>query len=210
MKKTTKYFNIINIILFIVVLTILFYIIDKLCNNNVETFYAGNTNSQEKLNNTLVFISKLLNENNIKNWFIGYGTLLGIIRGNSCIEGDDDIDIICNVSDREKIKIILNNNGLKLNNVSKSNHIMKTEETNKYSSIDFYTAKIDNNGGFQDNWEKVLWSNCYKDNKLIELKWKETYLYLPNNYEEKLVNRYGEKWRTPQKTKGPTPRKKVI
>ena len=207
MKRLNKSY--INIFLFIVIIIILFYFINKYYNNNIEGFYAGNTNTKEKLNNTLVFISKLLNQNNIQNWFIGYGTLLGIIRGNSCIEGDDDIDIICDINDRENIKRILQNNGICLDNVS-NKYITKTKETEQYSSVDFYNSEIDCNGGFKDNWEKVLWSNCYNNNKLIEFKWMDTYLYLPNNYEQKLLNRYGERWRVPQKTKGPSPRKKVI
>ena len=52
---------------------------------------VGKKNDKILLNKTLLFIIKLLNDNNIKNWFIGYGTLLGIIRENSCIDGDDDV-----------------------------------------------------------------------------------------------------------------------
>ena len=207
MKKVNK--SCMNIFLLILLIIFLFYLIDKSCNYNIENFYAGNTNTKEKLNKTLVFISKLLNQNNIKNWFIGYGTLLGIIRGNSCIEGDDDIDIICDINDSENIKKILKDNGILLDSVSNKN-ITKTKETEKYSSIDFYNSVIDCNGGFKDNWENVLWSNCYKNKKLVEFKWNNTYLYLPNNYKQKLVNRYGDKWRVPQKTKGPSPRKKII
>ena len=55
---------------------------------------AGGPKSEKLLNNTLLFIIKLLNKNNIKNWFVAYGTLLGIVRNNSCIDGDNDIDII--------------------------------------------------------------------------------------------------------------------
>ena len=51
---------------------------------------TGNQNDRKKLNNTLLYITKLLNEANIKNWFIGYGTLLGIIREKSCIHNDWD------------------------------------------------------------------------------------------------------------------------
>ena len=41
-----------------------------------------NKNSKVKLNNTLIHIIKLLHKYNINNWFIAYGTLLGIIRNN--------------------------------------------------------------------------------------------------------------------------------
>lgn len=61
-----------------------------------------------------MFIIKLLNDNNIKNWFIGYGTLLGIIRENSCIDGDDDVDIIIDKSNYDKVKQLLVENNINL------------------------------------------------------------------------------------------------
>ena len=67
----------------------------------------GIKNPQEKLNGTLLIIARLLNSNNITNWFAGYGTLLGIIREGSCINNDDDVDIICNRDDYDAIKNIL-------------------------------------------------------------------------------------------------------
>jgi phosphorylcholine metabolism protein LicD len=68
---------------------------------------VGVKNSKEKLNTTLAFIAELLNQNDIYNWFVAYGTLLGIVRGNSCIANDDDVDFVCNVVDYEKIKEML-------------------------------------------------------------------------------------------------------
>ena len=47
-----------------------------------ETF-AGNRESADKLNATLIKVSQLLNQNRVKDWFIGYGTLLGIVRNRS-------------------------------------------------------------------------------------------------------------------------------
>ncbi len=177
---------------------------------NKELFYHGNTNSKEKLNKTLLLIIKLLQDNKINNWFIGYGTLLGIVRENSCIDGDDDIDIICDINNYNKIKYILTNNGFTYKNI-KSKYILKTEETDTYTSVDFYMSEVDKNGNFKDNWENVIWSNCYNDdNKLIEYKWNNSILYFPNNFENKLKNRYGNNWRKPQKTKGPMPRKKIL
>ena len=175
---------------------------------------SGSKTKQEKLNNTLYFLLTLLNNNNIKDWFIGYGTLLGIIRNNSCIDGDDDVDIICNINNYDLIKDLLSKNefifeyGYGINN---SRKILKTKQTKKYVSIDFYMAEINDNGNFRDDWERVVWSNCYIDNKkLIEYVWKDIILYLPNNYEQKLINRYGENWKIPQNNKGPTPRKKIL
>ena len=52
---------------------------------------AGDKFTKDKLNNILIRIVSLLHQNKLKNWFIGYGTLLGITRKNSCIDYDDDI-----------------------------------------------------------------------------------------------------------------------
>ena len=77
----------------------------------------------------------------------------------------------------------------------------------EYSTIDFYMASVHTGGTFHDMWNGVIWSNCYE---LIERKWQNEILYLPNNYKIKLKRRYGADWRTPKDTKGPVPRKKII
>jgi len=68
---------------------------------------VGKKWSKQLLNDTLTFIIKLLNDNNINininNWFIAYGTLLGIVRENSCINGDDDIDIVIDNTNYEQV-----------------------------------------------------------------------------------------------------------
>ena len=98
-----------------------------------------------------------------------------------------------------------------IDEIRSCDRIIKTNETDEYSSIDFYLSEVDYKGNYKDNWEDVLWSNCYdQNNKLLKYEWKNIFLNIPNNYKIKLVNRYGEKWNIPQKSKGPTPRKKVI
>ncbi|MDA9072714.1 LicD family protein, partial [bacterium] len=175
-------------------------------------------------NNTLMFIIKLLNDNNIKNWFIGYGTLLGIIRDDTCINGDDDIDIIIDHSNYDVVKKILIENNIKLEygfGIGDKTNILKTKENDNYCTVDFYMASLDEKGNFHDTWEKVIWSECYNEkNELIQYMWNPTaipsleptaiLLYLPFNYEKKLINRYGEKWRIPQNNKGPMPHKKIL
>ena len=177
---------------------------------------GGKRVGKEMLNNTLLFIIKLLNDNNINNWFIGYGTLLGIIRDNSCIHGDDDIDIIIDASNYDKITNLMIKNGLIKWNINrkvlKTRNIFKTVPTKEYCSVDFYMAQVNKeNGNFHDRWEKVIWSNCYdNNNKLIEYPWRDNILYVPCNAETKLLGRYGPGWRTPQRTKGPKPRKGIL
>jgi hypothetical protein len=175
---------------------------------------VGKKNNKTILNNTLMFIIKLLNDNNIKNWFIGYGTLLGIIREGSCIDGDDDIDIIIDKGNYNVIKQLLIENNINIEfgyGIAKNTNILKTKDNDNYCSVDFYMASIDEKGNFIDTWERVIWSECYNEKKeLIQHIWNENILYLPFNYEKKLINRYGKYWRIPQNSKGVIPRKTIL
>jgi hypothetical protein len=164
-----------------------------------EYFYAGKKETKEKLNNTLEHISKLLNHNNIKNWFIGYGTLLGIIRENECIEKDDDIDILCNKKDFNTIKQMLIDNGFTFKNLGNTNNlILKTNDSYKYASIDFYFCEVDIYGTYIDKWNNNrTWPKCFKNGSLIAYKWKDTILYLPNNKLEHIKKIYGKTWNIP-------------
>ena len=170
---------------------------------------AGGTQNQDKLNNTLLMIIKLLNEHEIKDWFIGFGTLLGIVRDNSCINHDDDVDIVIDESNFDKIVKILDENNFQRNygyGIGLSRNIIKTVENDMYSSIDFYTSRKNDKGDVFVIWENVIWSECYP---LVEYTWKNEKLYFPKNYISNLSNRYGESWRTPQKSKGFRDRKRI-
>ena len=171
---------------------------------------AGAKHSSKFLNHTLFFIISLLHENNMSNWFIAYGTLLGIIRNNSCIEGDDEVDIVIDISHYDILKDILIKSGIEIEygyGIYNSRQILKTKANKNYCSIDFYMASIDTNFNYHDKWENVIWSNCHE---LIEYNWKNITLYVPNNYETKLIKRYGENWRIPDDSKGVIPKKKVL
>jgi phosphorylcholine metabolism protein LicD len=170
---------------------------------------AGVKQSTEKLNNTLKFIITLLINNNITNWFIGYGTLLGIVRNNSCINGDDDIDIIIDKRYTRQLVEIMVKSGFRLQ-YSRHN-LVKTLHTEQFSSIDFYCAEYDNETkNFNDTWEKVIWSNCKLNDNFIKKRWNGLMLNLPFNYKQKLIRRYGEDWNIPKNSKGVFPRLKVL
>ena len=105
---------------------------------------SGETQNEDRLNNTLLMIIKLLNEHKINDWFIGFGTLLGIVRDNSCINHDDDVDIIIDESNFDKIVKILDENNLNRTydyGIGSSKNIIKTKENDMYASIDFYISR---------------------------------------------------------------------
>lgn len=172
---------------------------------------AGHKETKEKLNKTLIFIINLLQKNNITQWFIAYGTLLGIIRDNSCINNDDDIDIIFNKDDYHLIKrILIDNNFIIREDFNDKRIFLKTIRNDTYTSIDFYGAVIDEKGGYYDTWENVIWSKCLINNELNSIEWNDLIIPIPYNHEQKFINRYGKDWAIPRQTKGVRPKKKVI
>jgi phosphorylcholine metabolism protein LicD len=175
---------------------------------------GGQKETSEKLNKTLLFLITLLNNNNIKNWFVCYGTLLGLVRENSCIDNDDDIDIIIDKSNYDIIKKILKDNNFIISyqyGIKDSNDIIKTESTSEYSSIDIYMGDY-NNGYVKDLWNKLIINDCFLDTEwsnetlktnktFIEKKWNGQNIYYPNNYKRILLNRYGKDWKIKQNKK---------
>lgn len=175
---------------------------------------VGKRETKEKLNETLLFILTLLDDNNIKNWFVCYGTLLGMIRENSCIDNDDDIDIIIEKSNYDTVKKILIENNFEIEygyGINNSNHIIKTKSNDKYASIDIYMGNY-NDKNVIDLWNKLTINDCFldKDNKtFIESKWNGKNIYYPNNYERILINRYGNDWKIKKNKKVPQTMKEL-
>lgn len=175
---------------------------------------AGQKQPSSKLNFTLLTIILLLNKYKMKNWFIGYGTLLGIARNKSCVDNDDDIDIMVDKKNADEIKHILTKHGFKLR--LDRHNFMNTFNTPTHAQIDFYLCDITNDD-FNDTHSNILWKNCYPLKKgTFYLKNDDSHdvhqgeLYLPNKYELKLKHRYGEDWRIPQSTKIPVGKRYVL
>ena len=175
---------------------------------------AGTKQTSEKLNKTLLFLITLLSDNKVNNWFVCYGTLLGLVRENSCIDKDDDIDIIIEKSNFDILTKLLIENNFKLEygyDIKNSKHIIKTKTTSDYSSIDIYMGDY-NNENVKDLWNKLTIRDCYSDTEnktFIEKKWNGQKIYYPNNYERILINRYGNDWKIKQDKKIPQTMKEL-
>ena len=176
---------------------------------------VGRKETSEKLNKTLLFLITLLNNNNIKEWFVCYGTLLGLVRENSCIDNDDDIDIIIEKSNYDIVKKILIENNFKLiynYGIENSKYIIKTNYTSDYCSIDIYMGEYINNKNIKDLWNNLTINDCFLDTEnktFIEKKWNGQNIYYPNNYEKILFNRYGKDWKIKQDKKIPQTMKEL-
>ena len=59
----------------------------------------NNTLTVEENFSNLIFITNIISE---LEYFIFFGTLLGMVRENNLIENDDDIDIYVNLKERDQ------------------------------------------------------------------------------------------------------------
>ena len=94
-----------------------------------------------------------------------YGTLLGLVRENSCIDNDDDIDIIIDKVYYDVIKTKLKAHNIEFEysyGIRRSRKILKTKATSKYASIDIYMGDFSDNDVY-DEWNKLNIKDCYFD-----------------------------------------------
>jgi len=165
---------------------------------------AGINTDKEKLNRTLEVIANVLHEENINDWFIFFGTLLGIVRENSCIEGDDDLDIMINC-DYQQLRNALEKKGFDFMEghygIKNPDTILKSHPTQEFGSVDFYMCNVNESGDFHTPWHGVISTDSYVNidaKTFVYKEWSSTVLQLPNNYESKLINMYSPSWKVPQ------------
>ena len=152
---------------------------------------AGSPQTADKLNHTLHYLLDFFDEHNIDDWFISYGTLLGITREGSCIDGDDDIDICINNYWPDVKKL------LQLDNIWHYHpNFINTHGTEELAQMDFYLCDVNDNGDFKDTWERVTWSQCYEDDGCLAIGlFQGRELNIPANHIKKLETRYGPTWK---------------
>jgi hypothetical protein len=169
---------------FIIILIILFLISLYLYSKTIKENFSGKSQNVKNLNITLKKIVNNLHKYDIKNWYIAYGTLLGIVRNNNCIDGDDDIDIIIDSSEISKLYKLKEMEGYNFDCKPRNTFVRLIGKENV--PIDFYVAKIEDNTFF-DNHENLQWKNVFP----IKYKyWKGEILFLPNDYISKLKTLY--------------------
>lgn len=170
----------------------------------------------ENNNKNLIIISKILNDNNIE-YFPFYGTLLGLVREDSCIEGDDDIDIMVSYEYREQIYKIMTNLGMK--NTDGGRHFLQfTYRIGKQPVIaDFYLFE-EKEEYLIEKWnffgkEKDSRYNIHYDKKnIFPLKskvWKGVEIKMPHSPEFLVEYCYGKKWKE-KKDKGSEYRHTIV
>jgi len=159
----------------------------------------------EKNNTNLRIISNILCDNKI-GFFPFYGTLLGLVRENSCIEGDDDVDLMINIKEKSKVYVLFLKKCFKLT-VSGENFLQFAYMIEKQSVvIDFYFYE-EREDFLVDKWnffgrEKERDYFVFYDKRhffpLKEIEWGRNGLLIPLYSEDLIEYCYGKKWKTPQ------------
>lgn len=174
---------------------------------------------KRKAPNILLLLIDVLEENEIDYW-IEYGTLLGAIREKKIIEHDYDIDIGVLESKIDKVKLekVLKKSGFKkISEISLNGKV--TENKYKYKKlkigIDFYFFYDEENkikGYYYGNLQNLTYTETLKKlNGLVayecifkkfnigryEIYGKE--IKIPQNYNEHLIEYYGENYMIPDK-----------
>ena len=156
----------------------------------------------------LLTISKILNR---VEYFICYGTLLGLTRDNKIIFGDDDVDLLINYKHKNKVlKKMHLNKSFKINKKVSNKFFIQfvKKETNSYSFVDFYfyINKTNNNyiiekHNFLSNFKDPKFSIHFPKKFIFPIKSDKTFssILLPSKPEKLCQFLYGEDWKIPLK-----------
>ena len=155
----------------------------------------------------LVFVNKILNK---IEYFVFFGTLLGLVREKNLIKNDDDIDIYINIKDRNKVIEILQKNSVIVDlnlSVNKEKCFLQVKRTinNKNAIIDFYFYEEDtdksyiiekwNFGADPGNPSKYLRIPKIFTHPIKKIKIKSHKFNLPAQPEYLCEFLYGKNWK---------------
>ncbi len=184
-----------NILLTIVIVYIIFIIVAFLVRKYM----------QKNLRHILRQVTSSLNDNNIEYW-VDFGTLLGLHRDGDIIMGDNDCDICIWEKDREKVKPVLLDICLKTKNFTFKEYDGGSFKifyhypyvTSIIIHCDIYGAKVDEN-----NIENILIPDSpvtpkylLEEFETVELPFHNSTIVVrqPSKWKELLNYRYTKKW----------------
>jgi len=164
-----------------------------------------------ELNHSLRIAHKMLDGK--CEWFPFFGTLLGIVRDGSLIDGDDDVDIYVHHKNYDLVKSILHDNGFEIDYNQSPNdtpYFIQIESTHDGVNIRidfyFYTDSEDGNfihEAFSYNYSNISFQRITRIPKplifpLIELEYIGIIIAVPKYSEIVCDFLYGSDWREPK------------
>ena len=124
--------------------------LEKLKAHNIQDRSSLKNITQEEAFKNLCYFTNLIQD---LDYFVFFGTLLGLTREENIIEGDDDIDFYVNIKNRNQLINILKSNSIKVNenlhvNRDKSFLQIIRNYQNKIYLVDFYFYDADSDENF--------------------------------------------------------------
>jgi len=160
----------------------------------------------QKLNfQNLLSVSSLIKDKNIE-YFIFYGTLLGIIRENNIIKGDDDIDFMVNHKSKKLLlKKMKLNKTFKINKKVSNEYFIQFIKKNKKlkTFIDFYFYTKNKKKDYiidRHNWLGNIKDKRFAlhfPTKMIFPIIKNKKFNMPKKPKSACIYIYGKTWSTP-------------
>lgn len=157
----------------------------------------------------LSVVTKVLNKNGILA-FADFGTLLGLVREKRLLKHDLDIDIgVINSNNTcKKIEKIFNRLNYKKSREFMVDGIVAEQSFVKKRikiDIQYYFDLEDgmfcylfyNKNLIKEGYWQAVKKKCSKVNNVQMIDIKNHSIYIPNNAEDLLVDKYGDNWRTP-------------
>ena len=174
---------------------------------------AGRRRTQAELNEALLWIVAVLHRLGLRQWYLSYGTLLGLVRSGQCIDGDDDVDIVisspefdrvwnwaarCFRGTRSRPGLVVHFNLSRMLRFEFPTVDCLQVFAPNGCQVDFYRGHVSGRS-VQDPWNSVTWTDCLPYSKM---NWRGMEVQIPRNPEQKLRALYGPDWRIPKNKKG--------
>ena len=180
-----------TIIFLIILLILLFYV----------CYYTFYTIKRRILRNLAVDVIVTLNRYNVDYW-ADFGTLLGIVREQDIIFGDNDVDVVLVQSSllEQQMKYVMNDLNL-------MGYKSKNEETwDAYRTYTTFGLFADLYINKKDDDMKVYLGSTGDTSNIsysligtpIYIKWNSIDVKVPENVHDVLIFRYGEDYMTPK------------
>ena len=166
-----------------------------------ESFSSGSNINKEIRIRGLKKIITILNNNNI-DYFVLYGSLLGLIREGELLENDDDIDILVHTDNIDHTLQLMKNHNMPIK-TSYANKIF-IHESKDYGKIEIYRYVVEGKE-LIDVWTKqALNTGVFPKDFILPTKTMKFYdldIKVPQ-YPEKTLDHFYKDWKTPTNDKG--------
>ena len=167
--------------------------LEKIKRHNIDKKYLTEKMTQDDAFKNLCYFINLIQD---FEYFIFFGTLLGLTRENNIIDGDDDVDFYVNEKHRDNLIEILKSNSIEVNktlhtNRDKSFLQVVRIHNNKAYLVDFYF--YDGEHSYENQYENLEIADYFLNEGAIIMIDDINFSGVENGSKD-FVNKYSSKY----------------